>query len=295
MERLQPVLAAVVILVLAGCRSAETVLDGGGGQRTGSDTVEAAAASADSDAPVLDFHQGFDHDTEGWYDGGDDAPWGWCGTLEQVDGRDGPAPRPSAGRGYALASAGPCNDHWSQFLPGGAPYAPGPGGSLLSDEWPAGGYVTELDVYLDPSWSGAYEGTLSPNSIVQLGATVFELDYQIPDFHPFPHWIVSVDALPDQEALAVFDRRIDEAGWYTFRFAFSGEDGEVEAAFELRDRRGDVLARVELEPLQLSGPAIEPFEGGLPTAEYGSGHVWFFDIASGLQLPIDEHRVRQGR
>ena len=35
--------------------------------------------------------------------------------------------------------------------------------------------------------------------------------------------------------------------------------------------------------------------GELPTAEYGSGHVWFFDIALGLQLPIDEHRVRRGR
>lgn len=256
-----------------------------------------SASPGERDSSLITWHQGFKQGTEGWYDGEDEAPWGWCGVIEAVkEGGGSVDVAPSAGQGYALASAGPCNDHWGDILPRGAPYAPGPEGSLFSDEWPDAGYITELDVYLRPSWRDAYQGTLSQNSIVQLGATVFELDYEIPDFHPFPHWVVTVDAVPDQEAFTVFDHRIDEASWYTFRFVFSEKDGEVEAAFELRDHGGDLLTRVgALEPMKAQGLSMVPFEGELPTDEYGSGHIWFMDIASGLQLPIDEHRVRPRR
>lgn len=256
-----------------------------------------SASTGERDSSMMTWDQGFEQGTEGWYDGEDEAPWGWCGVIEAIEegGRSGDVV-PSAGQGYGLASAGRCNDHWGDILPRGAPYGPGPEGSLFSDAWPDAGYVTELDVYLRPSWSDAYVGTLSKNSIIQLGATVFELDYEIPEFHPFPHWVVTVDAVPDQKALAVFDHRIDEASWYTFRFAFSEEDGEVKAAFELRDHLGDLLTRVgALEALELQGSTMVPFEGELPTDEYGSGHIWFMDIASGLQLPIDEHRVSPGR
>lgn len=257
-----------------------------------------SASTSEQDSSLMNWHQGFEQGTQGWYDGDDEALWGWCGVIEAAEvGGGAPAGiAPSAGQGYALVSAGPCNDHWDEFLPGGAPYGPGPEGSLLSDEWPDGGYITELDVYLRPSWSDAYEGTLSQNSIIQFGATVFELDFEVPDFHPGPHWVVTVDVVPDQEALTVFDHRIDEAGWYTFRFVFAEEEGKVEAAFELHDHRGDVLTRVdELVPMEFEGPVMAPFEGELPTDEYGSGHTWFMDIASGLRLPIDEHRVRPRR
>ncbi|WP_147306711.1 MULTISPECIES: hypothetical protein [unclassified Wenzhouxiangella] len=282
MKGLLPVsfIVATLMLALAGC------------------ALFSPASTSEQDTSLMNWHQGFEQGTEGWYDGEDEGPWGWCGVIEAVEERGGgPVDvAPSAGQGYALVSAGPCNDYWRETLPGGAPYAPGPEGSLVSDEWPDGGYVTELDVYLRPSWSEAYEGTLSQKRIIQLGATVFERDFEIPDIHPFPHWIVTVDAVPDQQALDVFDHQIDEAGWYTFRFVFSEEDGEVTAAFELRDRRGDVVTQVgELEPMKAQGMSMVPFEGELPTDEYGSGHIWFMDIASGLRLPIDEHRVRPRR
>ncbi|NIP81875.1 MAG: hypothetical protein GWM90_22730 [Gemmatimonadetes bacterium] len=56
----------------------------------------------------------------------------------------------------------------------------------------------------------------------------------------------------------------------------------------------------------MSGPAwsteeiTETFFGlqdpaSLVPAHFGSGYVWFASISPGLELPIDEYRVRRGR
>ena len=55
------------------------------------------APMAKSNAGFVTWHQGFEHNAEGWYDAGTEGPLGWCGAIEQVSsrGRDGgaaPAP-----------------------------------------------------------------------------------------------------------------------------------------------------------------------------------------------------------
>ena len=258
-----------------------------------------------SAAPFVNWHQGFEHGTDGWYDASTAGALGWCGGIQQVtpENRGTAGLTPSAGRSYAVASSGFCNEFWSNQLPGlfGAPYAPGPELALYSAEWPRAGYVTELDVYLDPSWSGNYSGNFafagsSPDKLVQYAATIFPLEYTPGTPHFGPHYFVTVDALDGEEALEVAGHTIREAGWYTFRFVFSDEDGSVRVDFELDDRSGRTLARSEsVQPTLLGGPFQFPYPDPVPAADYGSGHVWFFDIAFGLGLPIDEHRVRRGR
>jgi hypothetical protein len=258
-----------------------------------------------SAAPFVNWHQGFEHGTDGWYDASTDGPLGWCGGIQQVtpENRGATGLKPSAGRDYAVAVLNLCNAFWSGAgVPFGAPYAPGPELALYSSAWPAAGYVTELDIYLDPSWSEQpYSGSFafagsSPDTLVQYAATIFPLDYQPGDFHTGPHYFVTVDALRGQAALDVAGHTIREAGWYTFRFIFSNEDGSVRVDFELDDRNGTALARQDsLDAVDLWGPVQVPYMAPIPTAGYGSGHVWFFDIAYGLELPLDEHRVRRGR
>jgi hypothetical protein len=260
-----------------------------------------------SKAGFVTWHQGFEHNTEGWYDASTAGPLGWCGAIESVNsrGRDGGAvPAPSAGRAYATVENGLCNEFWSLMgVPGGAPYAPGPDLALYSDAWPESGYVTELDIWLDPAWSGNYLGNFgfpgsgsSPYAVIQYAATIFPTDYKAGDFHTGPHYFAEVEAVPGEEALTVAQARIEEAGWYTFRFVFTDVAGDVWVDFELAERSGPTLAVVEnIAPVDLMGPFKFPFTDELLTSEYGSGHVWFFDIAFGLQLPIDEHRVRRGR
>jgi len=265
------------------------------------------APMANSNAEFVTWHQGFEHNTEGWYDASTDGPLGWCGAIEQVKsrGRDGgAAPAPSAGTGYASVSTGWCNAFWTLMgVPGGAPYAPGPELALYSGAWPESGYVTELDIWLDPAWSGQFQGNFgfpdsgsSPRAVIQYAATIFPTDYEPGDFHTGPHYFAEVETVEGENALTIAGVRIEEAGWYTFRFVFSDVAGEVWVDFELAERSGATLGVVEnVAPVDMAGPYKFPFESDLPTAEYGSGHVWFFDIALGLELPIDEHRVRRGR
>ena len=269
-----------------------------------SSPAHAGSVMANSNAGFVAWHQGFEHDAGGWYDAGTAGPVGWCGEIEQVTsrGRGGTALAPSAGSGFATVELGGCNDFWSGMgVLFGAPYAPGPDLALYSDAWPVSGYVTELDVWLDPAWSdeGLYQGNFafagsSPDAIIQYAATVFPTDWIPGAAHTGPHYFVEV--MKDEATLTVADYPIASAGWYTFRFVFSDEAGEVRVDFELADRRGGILAVMEeVVPNELWGPVRVPFAGELPTAEYGSGHVWFFDIAFGLELPIDEHQVRRGR
>lgn len=262
------------------------------------------APMANSNAGFVAWHQGFEHGSAGWYDAATPGPLGWCGAIEAVEtrGRGGAALAPSAGTGYATVRLDFCNEFWSNMgVPFGAPYGPGPDLALYSGAWPDSGYVTELDIYLDPAWSGDFEGSFefagsSPGALVQYAATIFPTDPDAEPFHTGPHYFVEVEALPGEEALTVAGERIDEAGWYSFRFVFADVAGFVQVDFELAERNGRVLAVIEdVAPVDLLGPFKLPFDQDLPTAAYGSGHVWFFDIAFGLELPIDEHRVHRGR
>lgn len=260
------------------------------------------APMANSNSWFVNWHQGFEHNSAGWYDASTAGPLGWCGEIKTVSSRGrkgGEAPAPSAGRGYATVQMGGCNEFWP--VPFGAPYAPGPEQALYSGAWPDSGYVTELDIYLDPEWSGDFQGGFafagsSPNALIQYAATIFPTTPDDDPFHTGPHYFVEVEAVPGEEALTVAGERIESAGWYTFRFVFDDVGGSVQVDFELSARKGPLLVVEEnVEPVELFGPFKAPFMEELSTAEYGSGHVWFFDIALGLKLPIDEHRVRRGR
>lgn len=277
-----PVLLAVMLLVACGKPDALVAPSGA-----------TSASTPKAQAPFPVWHQGFNHDTDGWYAAATPGALGWCGTVERQT-RDTGGHGPSAGRAYATVAGGPCNEFWSAMgVPYGGPYGPGPERSLYSSVWPRGGYVTEMDIYLDPAWSAEYSGTFAPGTLVDYSATIFPLEPEPGAFHTGPHYFVGVEA--EENALAIQGHRITTAGWYTFRFVFDDVDGHIRVGFELRERRGGLLVEEVIEPVRLDGPVKVPFTQELLTSEWGSGHVWFFDIASGLQLPIDEHRVRQGR
>lgn len=279
-------------LAITGCESEASPL------ATSSQDAEQVLSSITSENAAFPvWHQGFNSDTEGWFSADTPDALGWCGSIDQQDRKTG-SHTPSAGRGYATVSIGACNAFWSALgVPFGAPYGAGPNQSLYSDSWPVAGYVTDLDVFLDPTWSGRYAGNFfSPNTIIQYAATIFSTTPDEGPFHTGPHYLVPVDAVPGEEALSIFGHRVTEAGWYTFRFRFSDEEGSVRVDFTLAERRGGTLiTRSSIPPTELAGPVQMPFVDPLPTSGYGSGHVWFYDVAAGLQLPIDEHRVRLGR
>jgi hypothetical protein len=96
--------------------------------------------------------------------------------------------------------------------------------------------------------------------------------------------------------LSVAGHTVTEAGWYTFRFQFGDSDDNVSVNFQLIDSSGSVLGSIEnISPTNLLGPFRTPFTDPITSAGYSTGWVWFFDIAYGLTLPIDQHRQRPGK
>lgn len=250
-----------------------------------------SALHANAAFPVL--HEGFNRGTGLWTDNDIAGFEGWCGEIEQVDRHNGPV-QPSAGRGYALVSSGPCNAFWNEIFPPEvfgftAPYGPyevaPPGESpWFSSRFPESGYVHDLDIYLDPAWEDF--------SVVYL-VSVRMLDEQTPfGSSVFRYFAVFIQQTPG--GLLVNGHPVDEAGWYTFRFRFSEDDGGLGVEFELRQNGRVILSHpVNLTfPLQTPGPENP---SGFDVSNIGSGYSWFLTISSGFELPIDEQRIRPGR
>lgn len=278
-----------ITMPLIGCEQTPTTPD-----------ASTAASMTNSNAPFQTWHQGFNHDTEGWYGGETEGVLGWCGEIEHVDRRESDL-EPSAGRGYATVAQGECNEHWDEvFSPPGAtlvngPYAPGPDFALFSETWPTSGLATELDIYLDPTWTA---NPLEPGTVnfFAPSGTVFTylaslrlLDSPADENATFMYFGVAV--FPDNGALSILDHSVTEAGWYTFRHVFRDEGGELAVDFQLVQRNGGILFTEPLETEFFSGEPTSSFV----STDLGSGYLFFPAISPGIQLPIDEHRVRQGR
>ncbi|MGH7571080.1 MAG: hypothetical protein ACREMK_04460 [Gemmatimonadota bacterium] len=267
----------VFALAVAGCEQTPTEPD-----QSLSDGILAdapSAATADANGPFPSWKQGFNHGTGGWIDASTaEGPAGWCGDITQVDKKDG-ALKPSAGSGYAVVESGGCNDFWKmQGFLGSAPFSPGAGHSGF---FPPSGYVMELDIYLDPGSSPGFtyvasmemlDGDPTPlclgNGFCYFGAVVAK----------------------SGGGLTVAGQDVTEAGWYTFRYVFGSDNGQLSVSFELIPRHAPALFSV---------PLTATFFTSAPTSSFGvanvsSGYVWFVTIDAG-QLAIDEHQVRRGK
>lgn len=254
-----------------------------------------SASMANSNAPFISWHQGFNHGTDGWYGAETAGDIGWCGTIEQVIRGEGTV-RPSAGRGYAVVTQGTCNAFYDAIFsaPGATlvngPWAPGPDLALFSEVWPASGFVMLLDVYLDPSWTPA---ALAPGTVNYLApaGTVFTLAASVSELATGALHYFFVPVFPDNGNLSILGHSVDAAGWYTFRFVFGDDGGQLTVDFELAARTGATLFTAPILTRFFTG---EP-TSDLATAALGSGYLWFAAISPGLELPIDEHQLRKGQ
>lgn len=244
---------------------------------------QATASMMNSNADFQVWHQGFNHDTEGWATGADPGPFGWCGAIERVDRRDLDRAAgdimPSAGRGYATVAHGACNEFFQNegFLDS----APASAGRPLNETFPAAGYVNELDVYLDPSWAvGAGFG---------YAVSFQDLTEQFPNFH-----YVFLPVEKTGAGLFVAGYEVSRAGWYTFRHTFSADsDSRLAIKFALMDRGRTLFSLPIDKTLEALFPSADV--SSFDVSDLGSGYVWFVYISEGLDLAIDEERLRPGR
>lgn len=288
--------AGLLVLTVGACEETPTDVD--------LSPSPESMTNSNADFPV--FHQGFEHNTEPWVDQDDEGLLGWCGTIERIDRRDGVDPAPSAGRGYATVENDGCNGFYRGIFGEAFTSAPasGPNPDLSSTRFPESGFVQQVDIYLDPEHPAGNEtAVIGPdggfavtgtddvvfnyaNSLCVLGEDgTCPLDaFENVDFRYF-----AVQVTKENEDLFVAGREVKEAGWYTFRHVFGSDDGALTVDFELV-KDGRALFTESIESTFLSGEATSDLE----VSDLGSGYVWFVSVADGLELPIDEHRLRPG-
>lgn len=271
-------LALMLIIFFSSCET-EPV------QENSINTADAKAKvkDKDEDSEEMDgeefptFHQGFNDSVWPWADNSTEGFWGWCGTIELQDRTSGDL-KPSAGKGYATIMFGACNDYWVENF--GAASAPATfDDSLWSSFWPDSGFIHELDIYLDPDDFSFEDG----NAFVYANSLYYPaLEY------PFIYFAVSVDILNGQ--LMVGEYAVEKEGWYTFRQVYSSnEEGELVVNFELTDN-GRVFYTTPIDST-LGGEETSSYM----TSGLGSGYIWFANLAEGVELAIDEYRLRPGK
>jgi hypothetical protein len=217
------------------------------------------------------WQQGFEQDTSGWYGSSTRGPLGWCGEITRYERGAGPA-IPSAGAGYAVVENGDCNEYWTDNgWAASAPYAPFGG---YSDSWPQSGFVTELDIYLDPNWE---DGT----------AFTYSVSAHLLSENEFRYFLFPV--AKESAGLQVSGHEVSEAGWYTFRVSFQDEGGQLAVDFELA-RHGQVLFAHPVAATAFTGEQTS----SLAVSNVGTGYSWFVFLSEGLELPIDQHMYRPG-
>lgn len=293
---LSTTVAALLALTLGACEETPTDVD--------VSPSSESMTNSNADFPVL--HQGFNHDTGPWVDQGDEGLLGWCGTIEQIDRRDGVDPAPSAGRGYATVENGGCNEFYREIFGEAFTSAPasGPNPDLSSTTFPESGFVQQVDIYLDPAHPAGNETVvIGPDGGFALAGTddvVFNYanslcvlgdDGTCPldTFDDVEFRYFAVPVTKNEGDLLVAGRKVEEAGWYTFRHVFGSDDGALTVVFELV-QDGRPLFTESIENTLLTGEATSDFD----VSDLGSGYVWFVSVADGLELPIDEHRLRPG-
>lgn len=230
----------------------------------------------DTEAQVI-WEDNFDDDVDHWITKEDPGIYGWCGGVSHYDMDEGPVTS-SAGMGYATAEFGPCNTFWTDTA--GIP-ASGPGSPFgeYNDEvgYEGGeGFTQEMDIYIDQSWSAP------DTSLFTFANSLDLLDSMYPN--NFRYLLVPVTKPADN--VMVMGNQIDESGWYTFRFIFRDDNGNVAVDFEL-EYEDEVLMSQAMTTTGLSQESVSSFE----VDKTGTGYAWFFEIEPGLELPVDEQKL----
>ncbi|MCC6490357.1 MAG: PEP-CTERM sorting domain-containing protein [Candidatus Hydrogenedentes bacterium] len=177
-----------------------------------------------------DFFQGFETDTSGWLDNDDFAGYG---DISRV----------ASGTG-GIASA----DGSFHAIVQGTPQSSAPftrfGG--YSSVWPAGGFTTSLDIYLDPSWAAGSGFDYSVAATGSDGNHQRDFIFHVAADTSTGNLIVAGSnntnfaTRQDLDTLANH-YVVSTAGWYTFEHVFRDQGGSLAVDLVLRNSLGNVV------------------------------------------------------
>lgn len=210
-------------------------------------------------APPTNWFQGFETDTNDWS----------AGVTRVASGTDGVTS--AEGGWHATAGSGV----FSRF-------------GAYSDEFPSHGYVTEVDVYLDPSWPTGTGFDYSVASSNAAGAHRRDFIFHVgvvngvglvvngsnnADFVTNPYKLLN-----DNGGLY---RIVTEADWYTLQHAFRNDNGVLAVDLNLLDADGALL----WSATRTNAADLIPSEVG------GNRYAWFTHIDVPSRIHIDNHEL----
>jgi len=271
-HRLRPLCLLFCILLGVGC-AAESRSD------AETDAVEAQRASPPQPRGDWEWLQGFEEDTENWFEHRE-------GTIHRV---------PSAHRsGYAdgvESASGPhharlrnpqgagCVPPFAADTRCGGPYSPLGREPVPNADWPEGGYVTRIDIYLDHGWAAEnpdHRFDFS-SAINRAGDGAHHRDFLFnvgTDPAGTGNWLIGAslahgrgNADPANPCPDPSDGRngcrtpvrVEASGWYTFQHTFRDDGGDLAVDMEVVDPAGAVVAAWTIFDIQMDGVGGEHY------------------------------------
>ncbi len=214
-------------------------------------------------APVWD--QGFEESTDGWLDSSD----AWYGEITRVpSGTDGIVA--SRGDWFALVEGDSDSGPFSRF-------------DGYRDEWP-GEWVSEIDVYLDPSWAAGtgFDYSVSANGTDNNHQRdfIFHVTKDTSTNELLVGGSNNSNFAVREDLENINHYVVTSAGWYTLQHVFRDDGGTLAVDLRLLDDEGNVLfTETRNDPTDL-----------IPSEVGGNRYSWFtFITVDGL--PIDEHQL----
>jgi hypothetical protein len=253
-----------------------------------------SAATVGAAAPPGPYFNGFENNTAGWFDGGDRnlvrRPSGWV---------------PTSGSGYANGVPSAAG-HWHARLEdttGCTLNCDGPftrwGG--YSATFPSGGYLTQLDIYLDTAWAATNHsvikdyrvdwissindntGNFKRDFVFNIGTTptgfIIQSSTNSTRSGANPNSPCPAPNLPPNTCRPAVS--INTSGWYSFRHTFrDGGDGYLDVDF-------DIFALGQSTPIahQTIDGNHAPFSD--PMTSVGGNRYGWFSNEEIPDLPID--------
>lgn len=212
------------------------------------------------------WDQGFESDASGWLDS-DDA---WYGSLERV----------ASGTNGITSSEG----SWHAEVSGDASSGPFSRFDTYRDTWP-GSWTSELDVYLDPSWSSGegfeYSVAASGSDGNHQRDYIFHVtkDTSSGELYVGGSNNTNFAAREDLESINHFT--VTEAGWYTLQHVFYENAGALAVDLNLLDDTGTVV----FTETRFNAADTIPAEVG------GNRYAWFTIVNVPGGLAVDEHQL----
>ena len=207
--------------------------------------IVVAALSAQAAAPPGPFFNGFEKDTNGWFDGDDRAivrePSGYSNGGGYGDGVNSAAGRWHARFPPLTACTQQCDGPFTRW-----------GG--YNSTFPPGGYLTQLDIYMDVAWAGTHPDTrfdwisaINKNDGTHLRDFVFNVGTTPTGFvvqsstnsmrsgaNPYSPCPAPNQFNPPNTCRP--PASITASGWYTFRHTFRDNAGSLSVDFDIVQR-----------------------------------------------------------